>query len=1070
MSEKDIPIFKVAENSDNVTPGEEFFSSDYPILKELMTICDEVKKDNSQTKYMEFQKKLNELLADNDFFIRAIKFWNGAFLKEGSLLSKEIQILIQEELIKEENKIQNTDQVAPDINVITDKLTKKSIIYNKLTKTNNIVYSDEFKEIKNKLINFIAQILKETTYTFTENKVKKEEKPFENNDGGIKVIQNDDNYNMEFPVFTVGKGKNKMPNIGVDVFNSLCKQMKRLFGDINDEGLDNLEELKNLTRELFNSIPDNQPKSTYTFSIRPNEIDIEHHLFGDLFMIKSEIPHDFEEILNLDLYRTIIELSICDYMYTTYDDDNLLKILENILKIPLTETLAGYAVLELLIKSNVPLLQQSENKLKIVLDDDPSPGIFPTVFSSLPTMVVSDADHAGHNLFSQFKNTSVELITPKTCPYLSFDAGSPGVGRQFFEYNDRTKHLKKTSGSTRDEVVPPPQKTNVKDLDGEQYLSINNNQRNDGSYEYSLEFYGYQEFNNIVNLLNSDSIKLIGTKSPISNASIKIVTSVVNEVLKRLYLSPKGSQIPNQQFNELNLRNFLIEQVVLYENYVNGISNGRYSANFKSVKSSDSSSKSKSKSSKPISNEPTSSEPTDYDKRRARFICKILLNTISVKSLGDLVPYYLSLIQIMEKEDKPTNTLNFDENQLKNYYTTRASTNDHFIGVVNSGDYSLIQIPLVNLEFLDNDGGTDFTRQQIVDNLELYACVHVYMNDVNPPCSLKAKYITRLIACVTNSNRNVLKYFDYDTIQNVVKDLIDISSNVNFMNITEQMNNIGETNSQIYTFAKTNLIEINPSTDKNIIDECKRLKEILEEYSIQGFNTRLNNQINYYIFELNKNIFGFDLFIDDILRLNNQINQIDVKKFFDDLNKLNNLNNLDNYRNGDDDQKEGSTGNVSLTTINQNVYFLCEYIIRNLNYRLEQANSNEEIKSEMETGDELTSDQVQPIYIPQTISNNGSEMETDDELTSDQVQTISNNGSVIESAMETGDEQTDKKRKGLDELKTQPELRRVRTNNSSKEVGEVEGGNPKKSSKFKVTKKYEKPKKQKKRTRKYVKK
>jgi hypothetical protein len=190
-------IFPVSKNSDNVTAGEEYFNTGYLILKDLMIACSDVKLETSQEKYMDFQEKLNNLLSDNDFFILAIKFWNGTFLKDDSLLSKEIQRQIEEEINSRHTDLK---QKAPDIDVITNILTKTDNVFDNSTNEFNIVYSDEFKKIKKKLINFIEQKLKETTYTYTQGKQKIVEEPFKIHDGGIQVIENNGIYNMKFPV------------------------------------------------------------------------------------------------------------------------------------------------------------------------------------------------------------------------------------------------------------------------------------------------------------------------------------------------------------------------------------------------------------------------------------------------------------------------------------------------------------------------------------------------------------------------------------------------------------------------------------------------------------------------------------------------------------------------------------------------------------------------------------------------------------------------------------------------------------------------------------------------------
>jgi hypothetical protein len=1043
-------------------------------LTELNSFCSSVK---DYTGYKELEKMLNKLLTDA-FFKEAIKYAGyhdfkknepvgSVFLDTNSDLYKYmVQEIIKFLQTQNENKVLTGEEIENlkenNYEIFDPYFYKK--------------YYSKYQKIKKNSIQFIADYLKEARQQPPKDKDKGQglqpPKGKDKDKGqGLQPFKDYIKYDDTTDTIKFNYDDNK-PKLTDVAIKALCNKMKQLFGVYKkDEGSDS-EILTDRTGELFYKI--DEPKSTYTFNIKPNEIDIVHHLLGDLFMLRSEIPHDFKDsYLNMDLYKKIIELSICDYMYTNtnYNDDTL-KILEDILKISLTEALAGNAVLELLLKSNVPVVQQSEGKLKIVVDNNPSSGILPRIFGRAHVTISSDSDHAGDNIFSQLPNDSVTMISTKTCPFNAFDAGNSWPAQQFKPTAERTQYLKEASGVKGDEVIPPPEKINVTDLDKKQYLSINSNPHQDGSYEYSLEFNNPDnnvEFSHIVNLLNTGPIKLIHKN--ISNASITIVASVVNEVLKRLYLSTKGLQ----QHNDANLPNFLEEQVVLYKNYVNEISKGRYYNNFESVQSSDTSSKSKAKSKKPISSDPISSDPisskaTSSDNKekawfKARFICKILLNTISVKSLGDLVPYYLSLIQIMEKKPKPTNTLNFTDDELQKYFTTRKSTDDHFIGIVNSGDYSMIQLALVNLVFLHNNGSIDSITQQNVDNTELYACVHVFQNDVIPPCSLKAKNITRLMACIANSNPDVLKYFAYtkpnpftgEVVQrNVVEDLQQYSSTVNFMNIKEKIKDVHDLFTQIYSFAKRYKIQIEETMDVNIniINQCQKLKTILETTLGQyTFDTDDVELISSYILELQKINLNFNIFIKNIKNLNDKIKQIGIdeikiKHFFDE---------LINY-----DQKKGSTSNVSLTVQNENVYFLCEYIIRNLNHSSEQANSKQITTSKMETDDELTSVQV---IVPETISNNESESRSDMEEDVEEEKSKKRKSSEKEGSNTTTDNQRQvHMEEELFDIGTKQgqEIKRAKI--------KIDGGNIQKSSKFKVTKKYKKPKKQKKRTRKYVKK
>jgi hypothetical protein len=96
---------------------------------------------------------------------------------------------------------------------------------------------------------------------------------------------------------------------------------KKMFVDEPEEAL--RDAVHQLYRGL-NPIGSNNPntKFTYTFNINKatNDIEVVHQLFGDLFMIRSEIPHDFSDINNKNLYKKIIDLMIYEYIYTNITD------------------------------------------------------------------------------------------------------------------------------------------------------------------------------------------------------------------------------------------------------------------------------------------------------------------------------------------------------------------------------------------------------------------------------------------------------------------------------------------------------------------------------------------------------------------------------------------------------------------------------------------------------------------------------------------------------------------------------------------------------------------------------
>ena len=411
--------------------------------------------------------------------------------------------------------------------------------------------------------------------------------------------------------------------------------------------------------------------------------------------------------------------------------------------------------------------------------------------------------------------------------------------------------------------------------------------------------------------------------------------------------------------------NFLTERVNLYEEYINDLSGGRYNKVFKSEENNGSSSTSSSNTTKPTPKNKTKATsknktkttptPTPTPNTIARFICKILLNTISLKSLGDLVPYYFSLIRIMEEKPKLPETYKYLKEELTHYFMNFQSVQNHFLGFVNSGDYSLVQIAGIYLSFQKDNGDVDLIRQQMVENTEMLSSVHISQSDIILPCSEKSKNIFRLMSSIANGSAFILSLFDYTqtnsfngktTRQNAVTSLYNTKELIDFMNITETIKEIHRIKSQIYILLKDyKEIVILSNSGTDIIAECETLIKTINDYLLdQGLE---DEHLNLNCDSLLLKIKYFKLFINKILILNEQIAKINVDNFFMKLND-----DSIPYKENIEIVGPKRNYNSNVTIDNPNLYFLCEYIIRNL-YEKKQSttDANETTQSNTKSQD-----------------------------------------------------------------------------------------------------------------------
>jgi hypothetical protein len=130
------------------------------------------------------------------------------------------------------------------------------------------------------------------------------------------------------------------------------------------------------------------------------------------------------------------------------------------------------------------------------------------------------------------------------------------------------------------------------------------------------------------------------------------------------------------------------------------------------------------------------------DNTLQKYIYSILVSTISLKSMGDLLTYYITLIESVD--NLKLSNLNSEENNIKK----------KFIGVVSSADFSLMQLPLVNIRVPSSEKNNQ--------NFVLY----------EPPCSLFASvHIKNSEYVVPLNSQERKKIFFWEYISNRVTNI-----------------------------------------------------------------------------------------------------------------------------------------------------------------------------------------------------------------------------------------------------------------------------------------------------------
>jgi hypothetical protein len=924
---------------------------------------------------------------------------------------------------------------------VNDKLN--IIHYLKILSEN---YSQDIVVYQNDL--FYNDFNKSIQKIFIENRLREEILGFNEWNGG-KVRAVLDNFITKLRVSNTQKQ-----------YRRLYDEIRRLFalkGDVknNEEHfIDRLTDIYNdidiRDSNINSNIITNDLNHTYTFQIYedPKTINVKHHLFGDLLMLRSEIPHDFggtNAIPNLVYYQKIINLCILEYVTNTYENhrpqvinkirDFMFttkkikgKVTDDIFPINLTEHLSSYAALHIIKKRGIPLIKYSQSELQIEVNEDLNTYntcILPPIFNNKYVINVSDANNTGNMFFSQVAKDHFKPTKASEYPFLNFDAGNIPTFFQVNEEIDRANQLN-----------PSTQRQRPEDSDTDDYIN-NQNQPpiitvESLNFEYKLKiepkliiyeitseygckmaYYYYIKFEYIgdqpENINDQYIIKQINyylNSLYIRNVSIPNIKNIVNAILVLLNQMPttqeqvvpkKGrldSDVPKKDRSANEVAGDLIAINLILDNHRKNNTKGALqdiykiysklfvfnSANNKlTLKPQDFSfynqninnmSTFLSECVKNFNTHITDPSQSNNNIRKHVLICKILVNLISIKSLGDLVPYYYTLFDIMIEKQYAHQQELFNKinpghiTNLYDYFLTRDNTP---FGTLSSADYSLIQTPLINVKFFNQQEDTSAMdpqdifvlndeKNKLFNSCQMVSCVHIYNNDIILPMGETTVNIFRLMGIVENNALIDEQNTNYVSLQNIANNINRLNIT---MNITQNVNILSDITSNasyiITESCKNNEIIQSPTNfERAPYREILQIKELLKKTardcliekikpkslssteelltfnSLFLFNKNTIEQFNVFISQ-------YDIFINLLTQekertvINFNKNKRDNIIMIDNPGLLNTLNTLIastslDFINKLEEKTINKQDNIIIKK--PNLYFLCEYIIK----------------------------------------------------------------------------------------------------------------------------------------------
>ena len=423
----------------------------------------------------------------------------------------------------------------------------------------------------------------------------------------------------------------------------------------------------------------NQDEQDTTNNIKKKQIILTPHFIGVFVMLMTEINHDFNRnIVPLNDIKELVREYLLDYVSQVFKNDTTSKyfdtiknIIENLLSY-LAEDFCQDIILKIYELKKIVCVQETQDGNYIISSKPESiNSSFPRLFSEYKTIFLSaDAKNALANNINTI--SSLIQVNKNDYPFVNFDAGNAVILNEQVQEGERKQELFQLA---KEPVEKKTQKSEGKEDDDDIDDDIDDDDdKMDTASTRMLPLYNirindlYGDYMFDIHMTKNDNeytFKLFFDKNEF-NSSIDLLSEKLNGL---------------NSFDNVSITN-----VAYLFNEANRIID-----TYKSQLISD-------------------------DNSIKKLLNRILISIISLKSVGDLLTYYVNLIDIVDENS--TNNQDF----FKKY-----------AGLVTSADFSLMELPLVKI--LKN--GTDYKPP-----CSLFAMVHIKNTEyVVPLCEIERKKI-----------------------------------------------------------------------------------------------------------------------------------------------------------------------------------------------------------------------------------------------------------------------------------------------------------------------------------------
>ena len=510
-------------------------------------------------------------------------------------------------------------------------------------------------------------------------------------------------------------------------FFSLCcgKQLEK-------EKISKVDRVTEIYSMCFNEINDN-----FTYNIELSEdfrnINVKPHFNGYFVMLMIELKHDFftsknqlqpldgtslDSLNSLNLIKIMIKALLINSLSTNYGDNQTQEtskfILSNLFDY-LPELTGQKVLLELYKRAHIECVQEvSDGSIKVTYGEpDKMSTVFPKVFSHNKIVVASlDANNRASAEVAGIDK--LYKLNKDNFPLLNLDAGNPPALEEETEKGSREVDLIPTFGKNFDN----PQKFFTEQMPDPQ------------SYFTNTDYTPKKKNIHIQNLSGTTMFTIMMTPGTTEFQLIfnQDIQGITNSVRIRNFLDKFSQGI---EFDSVSIP----KVIELYNEVYSAIESIIQPASMKDYFSSTLSSSSE----QPGSRKSARTLVSSYNPDEVLYFQNILVGIISLKSMGDLIPYYITLIEA-----------------LSNYHSYPFSDGEdrlqEVIGYVSSADFSLAQLPLVKLtqnrqsdpsDIFSSSSSSSSSSSDYKFPCSVFAGIHIYNSGyivpLNPPEKKKLK-------------------------------------------------------------------------------------------------------------------------------------------------------------------------------------------------------------------------------------------------------------------------------------------------------------------------------------------